>query len=52
MAPPEPCGATGAGLRTMGEIGSRSATFLARVGGIQGGRGELEGSIWEMWESI
>lgn len=43
MASPEPRGATGAGLRRMGERGSRSATYRAGVGGLQGGRGELEG---------
>lgn len=36
-------GATGAGLRRMRETGSRSATHLAGVDGIQGARGELEG---------
>lgn len=36
------CGATGAGLRRMGEIGSRSTTYTVRVEGLQGDRGDLE----------
>lgn len=43
-ASPELHGATaGAGKRRMEETGSRSATFLSRVKGLEGGRGELEG---------